>query len=402
MLSSEQSKILEAVDGHQHVAVFGAAGTGKSYVRDEIVRRHPCILLGPTGMSVAATETGMTVARFLEAKVDTLRDAGKLAAAFSVPARQLQSRKLVIDEVSMVSLTEFVALDRALRRVLQPSRPFGGLAVVLIGDVFQLQPPGSDSFFFETPAFRSLEDDGLAVIELRQNHRQNDSDDEDGIMFARFLSECRRGYLSSDSAHMLMGIFNQRLPSSSAIRLCATRKETEAINARRLSKLEGTPIRLGRLTLKIGAHIIFNRNVYDAKTKKLVRPNGARGIVVGLPSETVESASDSSPAVTVISDGKEYAVRALPSITLLASKGPKTWCYPLELAWALTIHKTQGQTLANAHVDGLYISEPGQAYVAVSRVRRMADLCARNLEPEAFEIERSPQWLDFVVKHSLT
>ena len=328
-LSDDQIDAVEAAISNRYVAVFGAAGTGKSVVRDAIYEKVPSIILGPTGMSIASTKDGMTVARFLGANSVNIRDAGMLAMDMKISVPNISTRKLIIEEISMVCTSEFLALDVGLRRHLKSSEPFGGLSVVLIGDVYQLQPPGDEYYFFETDLFDSLSSKGLVVTHLMTQHRQVDCDLEDAAIFHAFLSDCRRGYLRTTAAGYLIGLFNNRNPPKDAMRLYSRRLDAEAYNSRKLRLLTEEPEwNYGNLVLKIGARVIFTRNIYCRKTGRLVRPNGAVGTIVGLPPSVSEVSQDSGPISVVDSDG--IVIDAVPMESFTHKS---LWVYPIGLAW---------------------------------------------------------------------
>ena len=123
-LNSDQRRVVELLKTNRSFAVYGAAGTGKSVVRDYIAKKVPCAVLGPTGMSMCGAG-GMTVARFLKATPKTIRNAGALSRSMSrIP--NSEHFTVIIDEAPMVATVEILALDRGLKLARKSPRPFGG------------------------------------------------------------------------------------------------------------------------------------------------------------------------------------------------------------------------------------------------------------------------------------
>jgi len=386
-LSIDQRAAIRAVGEHQYVAIFGAAGTGKSRVRDVISASGCSVVLGPTGMSIASVRSGQTISRFLGGT----GSAAQLSANFAGSVA-LEST-IVIDEVSMVSTDDFVGLDYGIRGVVGRDVPFGGLRVVLLGDVYQLEPPDGLGYFFETATFAEMERRGLRVVRLVTQHRQTAGPgvDEDADVFRTILGDARRGRFGTTGANLLAYVGCRPAPDG-VTRVVARRADAARHNGVQLAKLPGPEFVCGNGTiLRVGARVVFTQNYYASGTAgPLVAPNGAVGRVVGLPSKR----SDAARVLVAVDDGCTVPVNA--------RRYDGQVSHPLGHAWALTIHKTQGQTLKHGVVvDGTNISEAGQAYVAISRVGRLDDLWVTNLLPEDFEIGRRPSWVAFVEKYGL-
>ena len=140
ILNEGQKRVVGMLRGGKSFLVTGAAGTGKTVVRDVIAAKVPSVVLGPTGMSVS-NSAGMTVARYLRATRKTSRDVRRLAASMTVPPN-VPHFTVIIEEASMVGTADWLALDLGLRKHLRVQRPFGGVRVVLFGDFCQLSGPG--------------------------------------------------------------------------------------------------------------------------------------------------------------------------------------------------------------------------------------------------------------------
>lgn len=373
-LSSDQIRCLSALEKCNHLAVFGKAGTGKTALRQAIAAKYRCVILGPTGASVAGVPGASTVARFMGATRSTLGDPGALARNMKVsPA--VQGSILLIDEISMVSAFDFVALNAGLQRCLRKSAPFGGLRVVLLGDLFQLRPPdvsNTGRLFFETAAYLDLVKDGLRVCELSTQHRQ-----QNDVALQRFLDDARRCSLGAEANALLMGRLNKAKQDSNAVHLFARAKDAAAHNERKLQESVQRIQTFVGFRHTLGAPVFVTENCY--KHGRLVYANGAQG--------TIEASSKAGLSVRI--NGKLHHVAA--------SKGK----VPLALGWATTIHKAQGQTLPAVVVHGGNMFEAGQAYVGVSRATSLEGLATRNLHADDFSQAFPKALRAFAAQHNL-
>jgi ATP-dependent exoDNAse (exonuclease V) alpha subunit len=322
---------------------------------------------------------------------------------------------LVIDEVSMVSADLMDGIDRALRIARgRRNLPFGGAQVVMFGDPYQLAPvPPRDpqernymaenyqsGWFFDAHVWR---DAGLERFELGEIFRQSDS------AFKEILNAIRDGSVTQDMLDRLNSAGNRFPPHNDVIKLATINDTVNSVNHQRMSLIqdepklfratysEGAATAFGRvlpaeteLYLKVGAQVMFIKNDDSASknsagvaTRRWV--NGTIGRVVALPK---------SGLVVVDVDGEELEVgpstwekvryeveedfdeasgkvrEVLVPITLAEFKQ-----IPLRLAWAVTVHKSQGQTYDEVQIDmGRGAFSPGQTYVALSRVRALEGL----------------------------
>lgn len=362
-LSPDQEDAFRVFRQSKHLAVFGRPGTGKTALRDAFASRYPCVLLGPTGTSVQNVDDAYTIARFLGATVKTAGDPGALARNMKLPF-DVRGRTLVIDEVGMVSAFDFVALDAGLKRTLRCNEPFGGLRVVLIGDLYQLRPPTQSTvtFFFETAAYEGLVQAGIKVHNLTTQHRQTGPGNE---ALLPFLDEARVCQLKTASQELLLSHLNKKSYSSNALHLFARNADAHRYNDQKLKELKGTERTVCGFKCKRGAQVILTKNVY--RNRSLLYTNGTFGVIEKIHSQSV----------SVCIAGKIHEVKAVGK------------ALPVALAWATTIHKVQGKTLENVVVHGDGIFEAGQAYVGVSRARSLSGLSTRNLHPDDFELPYS-------------
>ncbi len=390
-LSPSQQQALHALlFGNQHVFITGKAGCGKSTLLRRYVSqaKGKIVVTAPTGIA-AININGQTIHSLFE-----------LGPGFSPDNKTLSRRSkdliasidtLVIDEVSMVSADVVDAIDRRLKTARASTTPFGGVRLVLFGDLYQLPPVINDSkvrkylfdqyggvYFFNAKAWKNTV---LIVYELSRIYRQTDE------VFKKILNGIREGKIAQDSLDLLNKrvVSKERIPEG-VIVLSSTNNLVKEINSTRLNQLKGqqreyspkiTWISRQRimpkssLSLKVGAKVMFTKN--DPKGKYV---NGSVGTVKKLNSRTVKVrvGKRTIRVKRVVCSKTEYYLDKNSRLVLSKQVNPYLQ-FPLKLAWAITIHKSQGQTYDNCVVDlkrGAFAH--GQAYVALSRCRSIEGL----------------------------
>jgi ATP-dependent DNA helicase PIF1 len=372
----------------RNVLVQGKAGTGKSTFIKYLKKYLPgnVAFVAPTGLA-ALHIGGQTIHSFakLPLKVLKRRDAREMKHRGLY--RNLNT--LIIDEVSMVRADMFDALDEFLRKNGPRSElPFGGIQIVMVGDLYQLPPvekyEGGEAaylasayetpYFFSAPVYQRMD---VALVEFERVFRQQDEE------FVEFLDKVREGIVTEDELvefnidHVVRGEV-----SDGVVTLATTNRIVSEINARKLAELPGRVEEfVGRvvgvfapsemptervLHLKRNAQVVFVRN--DEQGRWV---NGSVGKVVYLSRGRIE----------VRVNGKRHEIKPvvwqkvryvyLPEINQITEEiDGEFWQYPIRLAWALTIHKSQGQTFDRVAIDlGMGAFDTGQVYVALSRVR---------------------------------
>jgi ATP-dependent DNA helicase PIF1 len=377
-----------------HFYITGNAGTGKStflhYFKEKTKKKT--VVLAPTGIA-AINIGGSTLHSFFhfplhlitKADIRKIRNKEKLFAALET---------LVIDEVSMVRADMMDAVDQSLRvNRNRPYEPFGGVQVVVIGDLFQLPPIVDEDLaeyyndFYETPFFFSahvFNEVRLQKIELQKVFRQSDHD------FIGLLNKVRNNTLQQSDLKKLNEQFHPLLKIGRhdlAITLTSTNALASEINLQRLSALPDREFIYDsiidgefdeksyptdkKLRLRQGAQVMMVKN---DPTKRWV--NGSLGVIHRLNDEAIEVSFGGAIYTIEPSTWEkldyEYD-RETGSIEPIVNGVFRQ--YPIKLAWAITIHKSQGKTFDNVIIDlGRGAFAHGQAYVALSRCRSFAGL----------------------------
>jgi ATP-dependent DNA helicase PIF1 len=398
-----------------HLFVTGRAGTGKSTLlrclRDLIV--DDLVVVAPTGLA-AVNVGGQTIHSFFGFPPRLIRSEDIRRSRNGRVMRRLKF--LVIDEVSMVRSDLMWAIDQALRvNRGRPREPFGGVRLVLFGDLHQLPPVVREAevaehleaahngpFFFTVPALR--EGAGTTLIELSQVFRQTDA----GLL--RLLNQIRDGIVSSKELEVLNARVNPIRTLAAGeqyVILTPTNAAANRINMAYLEALHGAVVCYQAvvsgdfsqtahptdvtLALKPGAKVILLRNDPD---KRWV--NGTIARVTRLGDNRIWITLDGSEheVEQVAWEQRRYAYDQAEQKIVETVAGTFKQ-FPLRLAWALTIHKSQGLTLDRVYIDlGRGTFAHGQAYVALSRCRSFAGLAlARPLRPA--DILFDPAILDY-------
>lgn len=378
----------------------GKAGTGKTTFLREVVRytKKKCIVLAPTG--IAAVNAGaMTIHSFfqfglgpfvqgvVEPKSDFRINKSKLELI-----RHLQL--LIIDEVSMVRADLMDHIDVELRRIRRNSKPFGGVQLLMIGDLQQLPPiahGGEDEllrqyyktlYFFSSAALKSMK---YSCIELKNVYRQTDRHFIDILNHARNCTLTSQD-ISDLNARYIPG-FSPK-PEDGYIRLMTHNRQVDYVNETELEKLDSKPYTFvaavtgtfpeesyptaDSLTLKKGAQVMFIKN--DPERRFI---NGTLGEVKSIDKNSIAVRLAESGTIIDVEPMEWQNIRYQfdeESKEISSKQIGRFKQYPLKAAWAITVHKSQGLTFDKAIIDVHAAFSPGQAYVALSRCRTLDGL----------------------------
>lgn len=378
----------------------GKAGTGKTTFLREVVRytKKKCIVLAPTG--IAAVNAGaMTIHSFfqfglgpfvqgvIEPKSDFRINKSKLELI-----RHLQL--LIIDEVSMVRADLMDHIDVELRRIRRNSKPFGGVQLLMIGDLQQLPPiahGGEDEllrqyyktlYFFSSAALKSMK---YSCIELKNVYRQTDRHFIDILNHARDCTLTSQD-ISDLNARYIPG-FSPK-PEDGYIRLMTHNRQVDYVNETEMEKLDSKPYTFvaavtgtfpkesyptaDSLTLKKGAQVMFIKN--DPERRFI---NGTLGEVKSIDKNSIAVRLAESGTIIDVEPVEWQNIRYQfdeESKEISSKQIGRFKQYPLKAAWAITVHKSQGLTFDKAIIDVHAAFSPGQAYVALSRCRTLDGL----------------------------
>jgi len=406
----KQKQALDILKTGQNVFLTGAAGSGKTYVLREYIKwLRSCgvetAVTASTG--VAATHlNGTTIHSWSGIGINdklTEHDIDKLARRSYLRSRIKNANVLIIDEVSMLHHFRLDLIDKVIRHIREnPLAPFGGLQVVLSGDFFQL-PPISRKKNYEQDAKLLADDEAakfvyhsqiwqelnLVICYLSEQYRQGDE------AYLEILNAIRAGQVSSSMIDLLKTRFGAQTKGEERLtKLYTHNVDVDGENARELAKLKGQVFEFKMssrgpdhlcavlkksclapeiLRLKKDARVMFVKNNFE---KGYV--NGTIGVVsncddLGIEVETLGGKTISAPRESwlIEEDGKRKA---------------EIIQYPLRLAWAITVHKSQGMSLDRAEIDLSNPFEKGMGYVALSRVRSLGGLSLKGLHDSAFLI----------------
>ena len=410
-LSPEQQAVFERIEHtREHVFVTGRAGTGKSTILNHLAFNTSKIIAvcAPTGVA-ALNVGGQTIHSLLRLPTGIIAD-HELEQPAELKKLLASIDTLVIDEISMVSADLMDAIDRALRQARGKKHdPFGGAQIIMFGDPYQLPPvpprdPHERAYFADT--YRSLwffdakvwADTPMTAIELVEVHRQRDD------RFKQILSAVRQGEVTEDQAEDLNSAGARPAPDD-VITLATTNATVARINAERLARITGDPLRAVAeingefrentypadevLELKPGAQVMFLRNDADGRWV-----NGTIGTVTRIAGETVRVDVDGVEHDVEPSVWEKYRYSYDPGSKQLSRDIVAEFTqFPLRLAWAVTIHKSQGKTYDRAIIDlGSGAFAPGQTYVALSRLTSLDGLyLSRPLRPSDIRVDPDVQ-----------
>lgn len=400
-LTPEQSQALEVLQSGENVFVTGGAGSGKSFllkhfVRDLDPKQFP--ILASTG-AAAVLLAGRTFHSFFglgimeggaQATFDRLSQDGR------VLKRLKKIEGFILDEISMIPQSAFEVAEKLARVARESKLPWGGLRVILVGDFAQLPPVtrnGPREWAFLSEAWQRT---GLQAVCLKHNQRVQDHE------FLDVLADVRHGLVSSRVKNYLESYLRENDQDDKAIRLFPRRDQSEGFNQSELAEINSQEIHIDsiylgeekqieilkksapvppRLTLKVGCQVMFLQN--DPQKRWV---NGTRGMVAEISQEKIIVEKKNFRQVTV----------ERSQFSLLNAEGQVTASvinFPINLAYATTIHKSQGATLDDLWVNLSGLWEPGQAYVALSRLSRPSGLRLLGWNSRSFLID--PQVVRF-------
>ncbi|MDO8592931.1 MAG: PIF1 family DEAD/DEAH box helicase, partial [bacterium] len=378
----DQTQALKILQSGHNVFLTGSAGTGKTFLLNKFIDylKNKKIKTGVTASTgIAATHLGgRTIHSWsgigIKDKLDN-KALKRLARNEELWERIRNCRVLIIDEISMLDAVRLNLVDKVCRSVKNPFTPFGGLQIVLCGDFFQLPPVDREKepqLAYDSSAWKNS---GIKICYLEKQFRQED------LTFINILNKIRSNQAGENELNVLKTRLLKPLGFSiKPTKLYTHNVNVDAINSYELSRVPGDeavfemtesgPKELTdllkksclaprELKLKAGAVVMFIKNNFDAGYV-----NGTLGKIAGFN-------EDGYPVVKTKKDSQITAIPASWTIEEDDEVIARVSQIPLRLAWAITVHKSQGMSLDAAEIDLSKSFERGMGYVALSRVRTL-------------------------------
>lgn len=447
VLSPSQTKaVLECLNAEPGKVLFvtGEAGTGKSTVLAEVRDKMSCLVCAPTGLA-AINVRGMSCHSTFRLPIGTITGRAKVNALNPDKRRMLESIKaVVIDEISMVRADMLDGINWVMQKTLMNDLPFGGKPLIVIGDMFQLEPVVTEEergwmdynyrspFWFDAQVFKSSKQEGLfgdtpppaeiRVVKLTEVFRQKDEE------FIKALNAVRVGDPSG------LELLNKRVMmppvKPSPVALTYTNRHADTVNQSRLVSLKSDAIDFTAdvdgefkaseypcaqvLSLKVGAQVMITRNLMsndfsndfalvsrpdDLEINDQMVANGSVGTLVSLYRGDLPVVELNDGRVILLYRALWEKIRYVFNLEenkLQESIAGTFTQFPMKLAWAVTTHKSQGQTMdaATLTLEGRTFAH-GQLYVALSRVRSMDGLyLQRRITPSDLMV--NPRVIEFM------
>ena len=394
-------KALKLIQDGKNVFVTGKAGTGKTFFLQQLVEkfkaeRHLAVL-APTGIA-AENAGGVTMHSFLRLPLTPYLPHHRYSNLYSLNDHSVEVVKkldlIIIDEISMVRCDMLDAADMILRHYRKSRKPFGGIQLVMFGDLYQLMPVTKNedwdvlksyyprsTYFFCSEVLQRME---YFVVSLEKVHRQKEKN------FINLLNNIRLGLVKAKDIDYLNTRYEPGYDADiedSVVMLKVKNKQTENYNENKLKELKGPekeswakednwrpekyPAPL-KLEVKRGARVMFVKNDKSGRYQ-----NGTMGYVVSFGSGYIEVKIDGKDVPIIVErqtwDRLSYKIDKKTKTIETEIIGSFKQ-YPLKLAWAVTVHKSQGLTFDEVAVDVAKSFTYGQVYVALSRCKTIEGL----------------------------
>ena len=397
----KQEKALKILKSGKNVFLTGSAGTGKTFVLNSFIKSLEDKCVGVTASTgIAATHlNGMTIHSWAGIGINNdLDEAGikKLVRKKYIIQRIRKAKVLIIDEISMLDAQRLDLIDKVLRAIKDPFLAFGGLQIVVCGDFFQLPPVNNWNSDFAYNAF-SWEKANFKVCYLEKCYRQDTDQD-----FISLLNKIRSGKVDLEVFTKLKEREDKKVSGLKEItKLYSLNVDIDQINSQKLAQIKGEEKEY-RMTSSGDSLVVkaLKKGCLAQETLKLkkgaivmfLKNNPEEGYFNGSMGEVIDFNDLGEPYVK-LKKGREVLVRrAAWSIDDEKSSIAEITQYPLRLAWAITIHKSQGMSLDAAEIDLSKSFEYGMGYVALSRVKTLKGIKLLGINKKALQV--SPEILE--------
>lgn len=395
-----QEKALSILKSGKNIFLTGSAGAGKTYVLNQYIqylkeRKVPVSITASTGIAATHLE-GTTIHAWSGIGIKDSLSLGNL--------RDLREKKylkknidkskvLIIDEISMLHKKQLDLVNEVLQFFRETNQAFGGIQLILCGDFFQLPPVGKygeinrDKFSFMSQAWLDAK---LSICYLTDQYRHTDTN------LNNILNEIRDGEVSQNTIHILSAN-NDELKDNEPTKLFTHNLDVDKINTKHINAIKGKKTKFKAqikgnlklaetvkksimapeiLELKIGAKVMFVKN------------NHEKGYLNGSLGTVLKYNEDGLPVIKLLNgyeisaEHEDWKIEDESGKTLVSYKQ-----IPLRLAWAITVHKSQGMTLDSAEMNLSKTFEKGQGYVALSRVKSLDGLKLLGFNSKALEVD---------------
>lgn len=406
---TDNSEFIEAFtkiqDSNDNIYLTGKAGTGKTtflrYIKSEV--RKTKIVLAPTGIA-SINAGGQTINSFFHLPFRPFNPNERIFNTYSgvknffrynqVKINLIKNMQLlIIDEISMVRCDIIDVIDNILRKIRNKNESFGGVQVLFIGDLYQLPPVVkqnerdillnfyTNTYFFNSNAYHN---GNFSKIELKKIYRQSD------IEFIDILNRIRLGEHTVEDINKLNSKKDTTKLSDNFVTLSTHNTFVDEINKNELNNLPSElhmykalvkgdfNVKLNIvddvLMLKVGAQVMFTKN--DSETGRYY--NGKLGVVESLGNNFIKVKDKDGNIITVTPDKWENIKYSYNGKEIIEDKLGYLKQYPIKLAWAITVHKSQGLTFDSVMLDLQNSFTHGQVYVALSRCTNMDSMVLIN------------------------
>lgn len=404
----DQEKAFEIMKSGENVFLTGSAGTGKTFLLNSFINhlKKNKVHFGITASTgIAATHIGgKTIHSW--AGIGLSKDINdpyikKFLSRRNPQWKEIKSSQvLIIDEISMLDAKRLSLIDKICKIIKEPFLPFGGLQIIASGDFFQLPPINDDineraQFCYSSSAWEKAH---FKVCYLEEQHRQKDE------QLSKILNNIRSGLVDEKIIDKLKGRINKDVEGLEKITKLYTHNiDVDRINDLELSKINN-PLFEYTMTSTGNKKVVdfLKKNCLAPERLKLkkdsivmfVKNNPNEGYVNGTLGKIIGFDSNNFPIVKTI-DNREIIVSKLKWDFEREGQVVASICqFPLRLAWAITIHKSQGMTLDAAEIDLTKSFEAGMGYVALSRVKKLNNIKLIGINETALKVNKEVQEKD--------
>jgi ATP-dependent DNA helicase PIF1 len=395
-----QKTALEILKMGYNVFLTGPAGSGKTYLLNQYIQ-----YLKSKNAAVAVTASTGIVATHLNGKTihswsglgvrDALDEKSlkRISHKRQLQNRILKTKTLIIDEISMLHAHQLDMVDMICRTIRKNSEPFGGIQTIFCGDFFQLPPVKRENsvpvfFAYSSEVWQTMD---IKVCYLDEQHRQKDS------ALSKVLNDIRQNSVDDKTREIVNSCRDKMFfGSAQPAKLYTHNVDVDYINERELKKISGKAFAYSmksfgkrnlveflrksclapeKLTLKVGARVMFVKNNFEVGYV-----NGTMGEVIGFEDETKMPIVKTTQGKIITADPASWDMEEDDEVIASIKQ------IPLRLAWAITVHKSQGMSLDAAEIDLGKSFEYGMGYVALSRVRTLSGLSVIGVNEMAFQV----------------